>query len=150
MVSLVLLTGVAQAQDFSVRTGLQLVSIPSFQFAAEIGLGDFAIGSRFSIGTLAIIYSRVQGDVYVVVPLNQNWNLYAGVGVATFVDIFNGTLNDVHGLIGVRLTNGIFFEFVPRLFLGTGCDRFANCAPNTPVRPIGWGIDFGLGFSWRL
>ncbi len=143
-------TGSAQAQDFSLRLGLQLLTIPSVQIGSEISFGAFGLGSRVTAGT-TILFTRVQLDGYVFVPIGDNWQVYFGLGAASFVDIFNGALNDFHGLLGVRLSSGVFLEFVPRLFLSNGCNQNSGCQNSDgQVRAIGWGIDFGLGFAWRL
>ncbi len=148
--AVLLWSGSARAQDFSLRFGLALLTIPSLQIASEISFGAFGLGSRVTAGT-TILLSRVQLDGYVFVPLAGAWQVYFGLGVGSFLDIFSGTLNDFHGLLGVRLSSGIFLEFVPRLFLSNGCNQNSGCQnSNGQVRAIGWGIDFGLGFAWRL
>jgi hypothetical protein len=151
MVSLMLWSGVAQAQDFSFRFGFQLLSIPSVQLSSELNFGDFGLGSRFTAGTWFGFLTRVSLDGYGFVPISENWQVYFGAGLSSGVVLFGGVLNDIHGLVGIRLRQGFFVEFVPRLFLATCYQQGINCVgnPNDP-KAIGWGIDIGLGFSWRL
>jgi hypothetical protein len=151
MVSLVLLSGVAQAQDFSFRFGFQLLTIPSVQLSNELDFGDFGLGSRFTAGTWFGLITRVSLDSYGFVPIAENWQVYFGAGLSSGVVLFNGVLNDIHGLVGIRLKQGLFVEFVPRLFFANCYQQSINCVgnPNDP-KLIGWGIDFGFGFSWRL
>jgi hypothetical protein len=150
LIAILFWSGAAQAQDFSFRYGLQLLTIPSVQIGSELSFGDWGFGSRATFGGI-ILFTRVQFDGYVFMQISEFWQGYAGIGIASFADVFNGNLNDVHLLLGFRLPVGFYIEFVPRLFIGTDCARFEPCS-GTALQPrvIGYGIDFGLGFSWRF
>ena len=144
-------SGAAQAQEFGFRAGIQTLTILSFQFGSEISFSDWGVGSRFSVGTIGFV-SRVQLDAYGFMQISPYWQAYAGVGVAGFFVILPTTsLVDIHALLGLRLNNGFYAEVVPRLFFGSPCaDQFNCTSTNGPVRALAYGIDIGIGFSWRL
>jgi hypothetical protein len=144
-------SGAAHAQEFGFRGGLQLLTIPSVQFGTELSFGDWGLGTRASFGTVFFLISRVQVDAYVFMQISESWQSYVGMGVAGFSVFMNNSLVDVHALIGVRLNQGFYAEVVPRLFFGSSCVDTFNCTSTTgSIRALAYGIDFGLGFSWRL
>jgi hypothetical protein len=151
LVAVLFWSGAAQAQDFSFRYGLQLLTIPSVQIGSELSFGDWGFGSRATFGSALILFSRVQFDGYVFMQISEFWQGYTGIGIASFNSLFEGSLNDIHLLLGFRLPVGFYVEFVPRLFIGTGCSQFEPCTgASLQPRAIGYGFDFGLGFSWRF
>ena len=151
LIAVLFWSGAAHAQEFGFRAGLQLLTIPSVQIGTEISFGDWGLGTRASFGTVLFLISRVQFDAYMFMQISDSWQSYMGVGVSGLTVVANNGLFDLHGLVGVRLNNGFFAEFVPRLFFGSACSDTFNCTSTTgSVRALAYGIDFGLGFSWRL
>ena len=150
LIAVLFWSGAAQAQEFGFRYGLQLLTIPSLQIGTEISFGDWGLGTRASFGTV-IFVSRVQLDAYMFRQISDSWQTYMGFGVAGFAVFMNNNLFDIHGLFGVRLNNGFYAEFVPRLFFGSPCTDSFNCTSTVnSIRALAYGIDFGLGFSWRF
>ncbi len=150
LIAVLFWSGAAQAQEFGFRFGLQLLTIPGVQIGTEISFGDWGLGTRASFGTV-IFVSRVQLDAYMFMRISGSWQSYMGFGVAGLTVVANNSLFDLHALFGVRLNNGFYAEVVPRLFFGSPCSDTFNCTSTTgSIRALAYGIDFGLGFSWRF
>ncbi len=151
--------GHANAQDFSVRAGLQLLLIPGVHIAGAVDFGGWGVEARVS-GFSILLVSQIQFDIYAFYSITANWQLYAGVGWGRISAIFDSNTYYVKAILGISLVSGIFFELNPLYTSFNTClaadgstqSGFEGGCPPTTQRgyAVGYGFLFTLGFSWRL
>jgi hypothetical protein len=160
---LVLSWNAANAQTFRVNLGIRLEGVPTaiYDGGAYPALGmhlglesqwdNIAVGVRVSVSSALLVFWHAQADVYGAYTLADATTLYGGVGWGGVANLFGGSYNDWHALLGVRLGGGFFLEATPGIASGELCTQLpqpsGSCNPRT-VQVLVLGL--AIGWAWLL